>query len=902
MNTRSPLLLAIAAGGTALAAEPASTIPAALASLSADAPMCGAVCSHTMAQEGLTEVIRATTFWSLPREHRGKIVEALAARGESIPMLTRQVEQSHPQAVELMVPLTEGEFDAAFAKVEQFTDRDTFARFNPMQQRMVSNFAEMATGDGWVPVAPCFTPGVDFAYVELFDTIVSYGLSNLNRPNIGPDDGGPDDGGFDDDGAVGTFGRFEQTGRWGATALDPSGGGQGNPTVLTYSFPPDGTTVPPGVGEPSGPNNLNAFLDSRYGTRDNWRGIYDAMFARWGELSGNTYVLEPNDDGAALDFQGFDSAPGVAGVRGDLRMVGKFIDGNSGTLAYNFFPQNGDMVIDTGDNFYNGSRLRLENVLSHEHGHGMGQLHTCPVTNSKLMEPFINLNFDGPQFDDILNAQRHYGDPFEPNDGPGVATALGSFGIDEETTIDTVSIDDDLDVDVYSFTLQENSEVTVRMRPQGFLYQAGPQTGNCNESQPYNPLLFLDPEVELIDGNGFTVIASADDNPEGFDEEIRVSLAAGDYFIRAIGNDPTASPPDQIIAYELDLQVDFDALSFVVVDEIPQAVDPGVETTFDIEISPDGEQIVGTPTVLFAPNPNAQFSSANLVNVGGDIWRVTLPPFDCGDQPVFRLTANGSVDGIKFFPASGTFDALVGQENVSFDDNGQVNLGYTAGGDAADGGWTLGVPVNNGRGDPASDFDGSGSCWLTDNTSVTDNSDVDDGEVVLTSPALDLVAGSEVSFAYWLNDIAGGPLQGGDSLRVQVSTNGGASYATVRTYTTALGSWRTDVLIEGVDFAAADAGQGRLRFIANDIGAQNVVEAGIDAIRISSLNCEDPVDQPCSPADLAAPFGIVDIDDVDAFIAAFIAGDAVADLAPPIGIVDIDDVDTFISLFLAGCP
>ena len=58
----------------------------------------------------------------------------------------------------------------------------------------------------------------------------------------------------------------------------------------------------------------------------------------------------------------------------------------------------------------------------------------------------------------------------------------------------------------------------------------------------------------------------------------------------------------------------------------------------------------------------------------------------------------------------------------------------------------------------------------------------------------------------------------------------------------------------------------------------------------------------CSPADLVEPFGIVDIDDVDAFIVAFTAGDAAADLVAPFGIVDIDDVDEFINLFLAGCP
>ena len=63
-----------------------------------------------------------------------------------------------------------------------------------------------------------------------------------------------------------------------------------------------------------------------------------------------------------------------------------------------------------------------------------------------------------------------------------------------------------------------------------------------------------------------------------------------------------------------------------------------------------------------------------------------------------------------------------------------------------------------------------------------------------------------------------------------------------------------------------------------------------------------PDNDGCSPADLIAPFGIVDIDDVDAFISAFLVGAPAADFVAPFGIVDIDDVDAFITLFLAGCP
>ena len=60
--------------------------------------------------------------------------------------------------------------------------------------------------------------------------------------------------------------------------------------------------------------------------------------------------------------------------------------------------------------------------------------------------------------------------------------------------------------------------------------------------------------------------------------------------------------------------------------------------------------------------------------------------------------------------------------------------------------------------------------------------------------------------------------------------------------------------------------------------------------------------QACNAADFAAPFGLLDINDVDGFIAAFTAGDPAADVAPTFGSIDIDDVDAFIAAFLAGCP
>jgi len=77
----------------------------------------------------------------------------------------------------------------------------------------------------------------------------------------------------------------------------------------------------------------------------------------------------------------------------------------------------------------------------------------------------------------------------------------------------------------------------------------------------------------------------------------------------------------------------------------------------------------------------------------------------------------------------------------------------------------------------------------------------------------------------------------------------------------------------------------------------------VNLVGTTTLVANGPAPEPtgCNVADLVEPFGIVDLSDVDAFIAAFAMGDAAADIAAPFGIVDLTDVDAFIAAFLAGC-
>jgi hypothetical protein len=63
----------------------------------------------------------------------------------------------------------------------------------------------------------------------------------------------------------------------------------------------------------------------------------------------------------------------------------------------------------------------------------------------------------------------------------------------------------------------------------------------------------------------------------------------------------------------------------------------------------------------------------------------------------------------------------------------------------------------------------------------------------------------------------------------------------------------------------------------------------------------EPGPTPCSAADLVLDFGVLDLNDITAFVAAFTAGDPLADLNSD-GIFDLADITGFVTLFNMGCP
>lgn len=315
-----------------------------------------------------------------------------------------------------------------------------------------------------------------------------------------------------------------------------SSGSIGQPINLRWSFVPD-TTVVGEEGAPggAGPSNLFSTMDTRFvsqGGRATWIAQFQSVFNRWQAITGANYTRVTSgtndwDDGAFWGTEG-------SSTRGDIRIGMKNIDGVNGILAYNNLPDSGDMVMDSSENWSaSGNTYRfLRNTVSHELGHGMGFLHSCPNSNTKLMEPSLSTSFDGPQQDDIRGGQEFYGDINEPNDSSGQFTDLGAIAPGAIVNLGTVpsptpanaatlSIHSSGDQDWYRFTLDGPRLINATLTPVGSTYLAllQNQNGSCQTTGASdNALAAGNLSLEFRSSNGAVIFRTVNTTAAGVAE------------------------------------------------------------------------------------------------------------------------------------------------------------------------------------------------------------------------------------------------------------------------------------------------------------------------------------------------------------------------------------------------
>lgn len=279
---------------------------------------------------------------------------------------------------------------------------------------------------------------------------------------------------------------------------------------------------------------------------------------------------------------------------------------------------------------------------------------------------------------------------------------------------------------------------------------------------------------------------------------------------------------------------------------IPTSVYPGVAETFEVQVdgSSGGVPIAGTGELHYSVNGGA-YTTVSMTDLGSGLYEATIPALLCDDNKVeFYVSADESTSGTFNDPNPSSPNlAVVASSIVTvFEDDFELNLGWTVTGNASAGMWNRGIPLGGGdRGDPPTDFDGSGKCYVTD---INDgDTDVDGGTTYLTSPTIDLSSGdAQIHYARWYSNSYGATPYT-DTFFVSVSNDDGLSWTRVEQVgptDQANGGWFENTFL--VSNFVTPTALVKVRFEASDLGDGSVVEAGVDDFHVKQIECDDQTD------------------------------------------------------------
>ncbi|USN98466.1 MAG: hypothetical protein H6810_09865 [Phycisphaeraceae bacterium] len=332
--------------------------------------------------------------------------------------------------------------------------------------------------------------------------------------------------------------------------------------------------------------------------------------------------------------------------------------------------------------------------------------------------------------------------------------------------------------------------------------------------------------------------------------------------------------------------------------ETPTLTEPETPVDVVVEVDPAFLRTLdGVSIDLFVRTGEGSVFAPVAMSGDNYVFTTTLPGVVCG-TPVDYYAEVATPEGVTLrYPEGGADDpvslTVVRTRSVLTDDM-ETDTGWTAGvpGDTATTGvWELAEPVVS-QDQPGEDHTPNGTlCWITEaaRTSNLHDSDVN-GVTTLISPAYDLSTTWDehfLSFWLWYNTYD-------EPLEIGISADNGQTFEPLDVVTETTGDWVYRSYALPADFGSSRAF--RVRFVATDEGSSSLIEAAVDDLAIYTVGCG------LNPADLAEPFGVLDVEDITAFITAFLGGDPAADLAPPQGVIDLHDLTAFIGFFLQGSP
>ena len=291
---------------------------------------------------------------------------------------------------------------------------------------------------------------------------------------------------------------------------------------------------------------------------------------------------------------------------------------------------------------------------------------------------------------------------------------------------------------------------------------------------------------------------------------------------------------------------DLNLVEFSFPQGLPELVSPLGGFAFNVEIN-DLEESQDPSTATLHVDRGNGFEMFELVEIASGVYEAHFPASECTTEIKYYFSCSTLEGNSQSSPSSAptAYYTAVSADGVTvlFEDDFETDKGWSVSGDALDGEWDREIPDGGGdRGDPPSDADGSGICYLTD--SVDGNSDVDGGSTILTSPVIDAIASGPVlvSYSRWYSNTFGNAPEA-DEFVVEVSNNNGATWTNLETVgpsgSEVGGGWFTKTF--KISDVIEPTNQMRFRFTASDLDDGSVVEAGLDAFKVIRVHCSKNV-------------------------------------------------------------
>ena len=288
------------------------------------------------------------------------------------------------------------------------------------------------------------------------------------------------------------------------------------------------------------------------------------------------------------------------------------------------------------------------------------------------------------------------------------------------------------------------------------------------------------------------------------------------------------------------------SLTFTYPDGRPDLLAPEGGTTIHVLVSGEFNPPVDG-TGKFYYSTGGDFTEVPMDETAPNDYTIVLPSFACSTQVNYYFSAQAENGEVSYDPVSAPKNTHVGLAFSGFltlfADDFETDQGWTVvdSEDLATGSWERGVPLGGGdRGDPETDADGSGQCFVTG--LLDGNNDVDDGTTVLTSPLLDASdPHAFLSYQRWYSNRMG-EHSGSDVFVVEVSDDGGFNWAVLESIgpdgPEVRGGWFPKEFLVAEVPGITNTDQFQVRFVASDLNVGSLVEAGIDAFEIGRFFCD----------------------------------------------------------------